>query len=347
MTRVRGSSRRHERPEGVAEGSVVTVLRVPPEVAGQRLDVFVQSQLKRTSRTRAQYIVRNSAYGSDGRKLAPNDRVRPEQHILLWRPPWDETPVPTTVPVLYEDEHLLAVDKPAMLPVHPTARYHRNTLIVVLKAQRPEQEFLSLGHRLDRETSGVMLVSKTRACDRALKKQLEAREGIDKTYTALTWGVPDPGDGARRFRCERALALDEANALRVKMRISDAPGALHASTVFEVLETRQGGMAGRLRTYALVRCELETGRQHQIRVHLASLGAPVVGDKLYGPDERAFARSADGELTTDDAAMLEMPRHALHATRLALAHPITGAPLAVEAPLPPDMAAFWAALAPL
>ena len=343
MTRVRGSSGRHDRPEGVAEGSVVTVLRVPPEVAGQRLDVFVQSQLKRTSRTRAQYIVRNSAYGSDGRKLAPNDRVRPEQHILLWRPPWDETPVPTTVPVLYEDEHLLAVDKPAMLPVHPTARYHRNTLIVVLKAQRPEQEFLSLGHRLDRETSGVMLVSKTRACDRALKKQLEAREGIDKTYTALTWGVPDPGDGARRFRCERALALDESSPLRVKMRVSDAPGALHASTVFEVLETRTGASH---RTNALVRCELETGRQHQIRVHLASLGAPVVGDKLYGPDERAFARAADGELTTDDVAMLEMPRHALHATRLALAHPITGAPLAVEAPLPPDMGAFWAALAP-
>jgi 23S rRNA pseudouridine1911/1915/1917 synthase len=348
MTRVRGTSGRlrdSQRPEGVAEGSVVTVLRVPPEVAGQRLDVFVQSQLKRTSRTRAQYIVRNSAYGADGRKLAPNDRVRPEQHVLLWRPPWDETPVPTTVPVLYEDEHLLAVDKPALLPVHPTARYHRNTLIVVLKAQRPEDEFLSLGHRLDRETSGVMLVSKTRACDRALKKQLEAREGIDKTYVAITWGVPDGGNGARRFRCERAMELDESSKLRVKMRVSDAPGALRASTVFEVLETRAGGPPpGPTRTYALVRCELETGRQHQIRVHLASLGAPVVGDKLYGPDDRAFARAADGELTADDVAMLELPRHALHAARLALPHPITGAPLAVEAPLPPDMAGFWGAL---
>lgn len=354
MTRVRGSSDRHERPEGVAEGSVVTVLRVPPEVAGQRLDVFVQSQLKRTSRTRAQFIVRNSAYGSDGRKLAPNDRVRPEQHILLWRPPWDETPVPLPnggVPVLHEDEHLLAVDKPAMLPVHPTARYHRNTLIVVLKAQRPADEFLSLGHRLDRETSGVMLVSRTRACDRALKKQLEARKGIEKTYLALTWGVPDPGDGARRFRCERSLELDDASKLRVKMRVSDAPGALRAATVFEVLETRTrartgGGAPGRERPYALVRCLLETGRQHQIRVHLASLGAPVVGDKLYGPDERAFARAADGELTEDDVTMLELPRHALHAARLALPHPITGAPLAVEAPLPADIAAFWSALAP-
>ena len=87
-----------------------------------------------------------------------------------------------------------------------------------------------------------------------------------------------------------------------------------------------------------MRCDLETGRQHQIRVHLAALGAPIVGDKLYGPDERAFARGADGELTDDDVALLELPRHALHAARLALAHPITGEPLVVEAPLPADMA---------
>src|SRR5579884_3158940 len=232
MTRLRAHEIRPDRPAGVAEGSVVTVLRVPPEVAGQRVDVFVQSQLKRTSRTRAQAIVRASAYDASGRKLATNDRVRAEQQIHLWRAPWDETPVPLEIPVLYEDEHLLAVDKPAMLPVHPTARYHKNTLIKVLQAARPADAFLSLGHRLDRETSGVMLVSKTRACDRALKKQLEARENIEKTYVALTWGVPDAGDGARRFRCERAMELDETSTLRVKMRVSDAPGALHAATVF-------------------------------------------------------------------------------------------------------------------
>ncbi|HEY8090495.1 MAG TPA: RluA family pseudouridine synthase [Polyangiaceae bacterium] len=341
MTRVRGSSR-PERPEGVAEGSVVTVLRVPPEVAGQRVDVFVQSQLHRTSRTRAQTIVRLSAYDGSGRKLVPNDRVRPEQRILLWRAPWDETPVPVEVPVLYEDEHLLAVDKPAMLPVHPTARYHNNTLIKVLQAQRPDAAFLSLGHRLDRETSGVMLVSKTRACDRALKKQLEARADIEKTYLAITWGTPDRGDGATTFRYERAVAPDDANPLRVKMRLSDAAGALHAATVFAIVETRTSASGA---TYALVRCTLETGRQHQIRLHLASLGAPVVGDKLYGPDERAFARAADGELTAADSARLELPRHALHAARLALAHPVTGVALAVEAPLPADMRSFWDALA--
>jgi 23S rRNA pseudouridine1911/1915/1917 synthase len=341
MTRLRASETNVVRPQGVAEGSVVSVFRVPAEVAGQRLDVFVQSQLRRTSRTRAQAIVRASAYDATGRKLGPNHRVRPDQHVLLWRAPWDETPVPVQVPVLYEDEHLLAVDKPALVPVHPTARYHRNTLIKVLAAARPDVPFLSLAHRLDRETSGVIVVSKTRACDRAIKKQLERREGVDKTYVAITWGVPDRGDGAKSFRFERSMELDPTSALRVKMRISDAPGALYAATGFHIEEVRRGPSGAR---YARVRCRLETGRQHQIRVHLAALGAPVVGDKLYGPDERAVARAADGQLTAEDQARLELPRHALHAARLELAHPITGAPLVLDAPLPRDMADFWAGL---
>jgi 23S rRNA pseudouridine1911/1915/1917 synthase len=341
MTRLRAFDATSFRPPGVEDDAVVSVFRVPPEVAGQRLDLFVQSQLHRTSRTRAQTIVRASAYDASGRRLKPNDRVRAEQHILLWRPAWDETPVPLDIPVLYEDEHLMAVAKPALLPVHPTARYHKNTLIKLLQAARPECAFLSLGHRLDRETSGVILISKTRACDRALKKQLADREDIEKTYYAITWGVPDRGDGATTFRCERSLRLDAESPLRVKMCISDAPDAIHAATVVHVEEVRRSDSG---RTYALVRCALETGRQHQIRVHLASLGAPVVGDKLYGPDDRAFARSADGELTAEDEAWLELPRHALHAARLALAHPITGQPLAVEAPLPPDLEAFWESL---
>jgi 23S rRNA pseudouridine1911/1915/1917 synthase len=341
MTRLRAFDATPFRPEGVDEDAVVSVFRVPPEVAGQRLDVFVKSQLHRTSRTRAQTIVRASAYDASGRRLRPNDRVRADQHILLWRPAWDETPVPLDIPVLYEDEHLLAVAKPANLPVHPTARYHKNTLIKLLQAARPDCAFLSLGHRLDRETSGVMLVSKTRACDRALKKQLAERDDIEKEYMAITWGIPDRGDGAPSFRYERPLALDTESPLRVKMRISEATGALRASTRIRVEEVRRSASN---RAYALVRCELETGRQHQIRVHLASLGAPVVGDKLYGPDERAFARSADGELTAQDLARLELPRHALHAARLALAHPMTGRPLAVEAQLPSDLEDFWASL---
>jgi 23S rRNA pseudouridine1911/1915/1917 synthase len=341
MSRLRASEVRFTRPAGMTEEAVVSVFRAPPEVAGQRLDVFMRDQLHRTSRTRAQSIVRASAYDAGGRKLEPNHRVQSDQHILLWRAPWDETPTAVDLPVLYEDEHLLAIDKPALLPVHPTARYHRNTVIKVLQAARPQSEFLSLGHRLDRETSGVMLITKTRACDRLLKKQLELRRDIAKTYVAMTWGVPDRGDGAKSFRYLRKLEVDIANPLRVKMRTSDAPDALHAATFIEVLEVRSG-LDGR--SYALVRCGLETGRQHQIRVHLAALGAAVVGDKLYGPDERAFARAADGELTAADHAMLQMDRHALHAARLELAHPVTGHFLAIEAPLPADMGEFWALL---
>ncbi len=338
MSRLRASEMTLVRPAEVPDGSVVSVFRVPPEVAGQRLDVFVQSQLNRTSRTRVQAIVRASAFDASGRRLKPNDRVQPEQHIMLWRAPWDETPVPADIPVLWEDDHLLVVSKPALLPVHPTARYWKNTLIKALQAARPAGAFLSLGHRLDRETSGVIALSKTRECDRALKRMLEARRDVEKTYVAITWGVPDRGDGASAFRLERSMELDRAHPLRVKMRVSDAADALYAATRFEVQATCQSA-AGR--AYAWVRCDLETGRQHQIRLHLASLGAAVVGDKLYGPDERAFARAADGELTAADAAQLELPRHALHAARLALPHPIHGHPLAIEAPVPADMADFW------
>jgi 23S rRNA pseudouridine1911/1915/1917 synthase len=260
---------------------------------------------------------------------------------MLWRPPWDEAAVPTDLPVLWEDEHLLAVDKPAPLPVHPTARYHKNTLIKLLQAARPEWPFLSLGHRLDRETSGVILVSKTRSCDRALKKLLEERFEVAKTYLAITWGVPDPGDGSRSFRYERRMELDVTHPLRVKMRLREAPEAMYAATRIDVQAVRHDV---RGHSYALVRCGLETGRQHQIRLHLASLGAPVVGDKLYGPDEGTFARAADGQLTGDDLVRLEMPRHALHAARMSLPHPITGTPLIIEAPLAADIAEFWASL---
>jgi 23S rRNA pseudouridine1911/1915/1917 synthase len=341
MSRLRASEVAFTRPPGMTEEAVVSVFRAPPEVAGQRLDIFMRDQLHRTSRTRAQLIVRASAYDAGGRKLGPNHRLQPDQNILLWRAPWDETPAPVDLPVLYEDEHLLAIDKPALLPVHPTARYHRNTVIKVLQAARPDSEFLSLGHRLDRETSGVMLITKTRACDRALKKQLEERRDIAKTYITITWGVPDRGDGATSFRFLRNLEVDIDNPLRVKMRTSDAANSLYAATWFDVLEVRHGPEE---RSYALVRCALETGRQHQIRVHLAALGASVVGDKLYGPDERAFARAADGELTADDHAMLQMARHALHAARLDLAHPMTRDRLVIEAPLPGDMTDFWASL---
>ena len=345
MTRLRASESTFVRPGGVPEGSIVSVFRVPPEVAGQRLDVFLQSQLRRTSRTRTQVIMRASAYGPEGRPLRKNDRVRAEQLVLLWRPPWDEDPVPTDIPILYEDDHLLVVDKPAHLPVHPTARYFKNTVIRLLSDARPG-EFLSLVHRIDRETSGVLILAKSAAADRHVKRQLELREGVEKSYGAITWGVPaDPEQGGTsrslrplRFRYSRSLELDPDNPIKVKMRVGQTSDAMQAATWFEVeaLGTKDG------RVYARVACDLETGRQHQIRVHLATLGTPIVGDKLYGPDEGCFTRNADKELTAEDLEVLELPRHALHARRVAFAHPSTGERLEVTAPWPAELVAFWA-----
>jgi 23S rRNA pseudouridine1911/1915/1917 synthase len=237
--------------------------------------------------------------------------------------------------------------------VHPTARYYRNTLIKVLEQERPDQ-FLQLVHRIDRETSGVLLVAKDAESDRMMKKQFEERADVEKGYRALTWGVPGTGafvatsgiqrnaEDPRAFRYEQSIELDPTNSTGVKMRLGASDDALHAATRFTVLGVRtEDG-----RAYSDIACDLETGRQHQIRIHLASLGAPIVGDKLYGPDERLFARGADGELTTEDLAMLELPRHALHAARLAFNHPRTGARIEVRAPMPEELAEFWNALEP-
>jgi 23S rRNA pseudouridine1911/1915/1917 synthase len=152
-------------------------------------------------------------------------------------------------------------------------------------------------------------------------------DAVKKTYVAVTHGVP------KVDFCELPVELDTENSLRVKMRIA-APGVgLEARTGIEIVESRAG--------YALCRLALHTGRQHQIRLHLAALGCPVVGDKLYGPDERMLARAADGELTEEDWRLLEHPRQLLHAERYDFIHPMTGEPLRLLAPLPQDLRTFW------
>jgi 23S rRNA pseudouridine1911/1915/1917 synthase len=316
-----------------------------------RLDRFLPSQLRSTSRTRAQAIILNSAFSWEGKRLRPSDRVRGEDRIALWRPAFDELEAPEELTILYEDEFLLAVDKPPLMTVHPTARHHHHTVIKRLESLRPG-EFFSLVHRLDRETSGVLLVARSPEADSAFKRHLEERslESVraltspsrpdaevaaadgptalrcDKTYLAITWGVPPNGS------VDLPLEPDPS-PLRVKMRVATGGGGLPSRTDVQVLDQRAG--------YALVRCDLYTGRQHQIRVHLAHLGTPVVGDKLYGPDERLLARAADRELTAEDLARLELPRHALHAHEYRLEHCFSKEPLSITSPLAADLQRFW------
>lgn len=329
-----------DRPPGVAEDAILRVIRVPPESQGMRLDRFLAHELRATSRTRAQAIIETSAFSWDGRRLRSSDRLRAEQQVVLWRPALDEDPPPHQIEVIYEDEHLLVVNKPPLMTVHPTARHHRHTVIKQLDEARPG-EYLSLIHRLDRETSGILLVAKSKEADSRFKVQLEKRskaaaraaelgaptlDAADKSYVAITRGKPVEG-------LIDAPLTEDPSPLRVKMMVAPPGTGLAARTGVTLLAT-----AGE---YSLVRCDLFTGRQHQIRVHLAQLGTPIVGDKLYGADERLLARSADRELTEDDVIALELPRHALHAAIYRLEHVFTGESAVFTAPLPQDLRDFW------
>ncbi|HTJ83141.1 MAG TPA: RluA family pseudouridine synthase [Polyangiaceae bacterium] len=349
MTRLRAHTLgdAFERPDGVDENAVVTALRVPPESQGMRLDRFVQSQLKRTSRTRAQRIVDVSAFSPEGKALRSSDRVRAEQLVMLWRAPWDEEEVDTPLTILERDDALLAVDKPPFVPVHPTARYYRSTVVKRLEAMFPEARHY-LAHRLDKDTSGVLLISLTSEADRHVKKQFagldpatgkpSARRFVEKSYLAIARGWPEED----RYRVDLPLEEDSASRLRVKMRVAKPGLGLVARTTCEVRGRRLRRETGE--RYCLVACGLETGRQHQIRVHLAATGTPLVGDKLYGGDAERHARGVDGTLTDADRAALELPRQALHAHTLELDHPSTGARVRFESALPKDLADFWGAL---
>jgi 23S rRNA pseudouridine1911/1915/1917 synthase len=310
------------------------MLRVPPELAGLRLDVFLSLSLRSTSRTRAKLIAKSAAFNLAGKRLRPNQRLRAEDLVVLWRVPKDQHDDTIQLPELYRDDHLLVVDKPPGLTVHPTASHYHSTVLKVLERRFGEQAFLSLVHRLDKDTSGILLIALSAAADRAFKMLLEGTielpPGIDatvrKSYQAITWGVPEDG------LIDAPLEPDP-HPVRVKMRVAQPGSGVEAQTFIEVEDRADG--------YALVRCHLLTGRQHQIRVHLASRGTPVVGDRLYGPDIELHRRGADGLLSESDLELLEMPRQALHAARYALPHALTWEPLDLRAPLPLDMVEFW------
>ncbi len=328
------------RPRELDPRTTARTLRVAPELAGTRLDVFLKLMLRHTSRTQAKKIARFGAYSPEGSKLRPNQRLRAEQHVVLWRVPVDELDPDLELPAVYEDDDLLVINKPPGLTVHPTASHYHRTVTRILEAQRPELQ-VSLVHRLDQDTSGILLIAKHTAADRAFKMLLEGTlrlpadcaTPLRKTYRAITWGRPPEG------LCQLPLERDVDNPLRVKMQVAKPNTGLEALTQITVVAQR-----GR---YCLVECGLLTGRQHQIRVHLAALGTPVVGDRLYGPDERLHARGADGELTDADRALLELPRQALHAHRYELPHALTFAPLDLRAPLASDMVDFWESKAEL
>jgi 23S rRNA pseudouridine1911/1915/1917 synthase len=229
--------------------------------------------------------------------------------------------------VLYEDDDLLAINKPAGMVVHPSYKNAGGTLMngVLERAKSwPEGSRPGLLGRLDKDTSGVVVVAKRPAVHAALQRAMDARR-IDKDYAAIVWGRPSPARGTID------LALDRDPWDRRRITVTDR-GGQPSVTKYERLAVAPDN------AFSLVRCRLITGRTHQIRVHLAARGWPIVGDAVYGRKRKG------GEPAPLDETALAFPRQALHAWRLSLRQPTSGEPMEIVAPLPADMQRLAAAL---
>jgi 23S rRNA pseudouridine1911/1915/1917 synthase len=299
-------------------------LAVQPQYQGWRLDRFIKACIPRLSRSRIQQMI-HAQRELQGLCLRPADRVRGGDEICLLRPRPHEPDVPREFRVLFSDGQLMAIDKPAGLPVHATARFHKNTLTCLLR-ERFGEPCPTLAHRLDRETSGLMLLGQTREAGVALKALFRERR-VHKRYLALVHGCPDPTSGT----IELPLGPDTASGIRVKMGV--VQGGFPARTRYHVLERRGD--------FSLLEAFPETGRQHQIRAHLGALGVPLVGDKLYGPDPSLFLEFIETGWSASLSERLLLPRHALHAADASFPHPVSQAPTHLSCDLPLDLRRFW------
>jgi 23S rRNA pseudouridine1911/1915/1917 synthase len=324
-------------------------LIVPPELAGLRLDHFVKTQIVRLSRTKIQSIIdtqlrrvarsgsggpRSTAEGgaevSDGYAPKPATIVAAGDHFVIRREAKPEPPCPRTFGVVHSDDRVIVVDKPAGLPVHASAKFYFNTLARVLAERYPDEPELQLCHRLDRETSGCLVVARDKAAAAFVKSAIADKRGTTKQYLAIVSGQP-PWDEARVLDVPLRISTEADATKLATVRVIPNDGGLEAITRVRV-ERRSG-------PYALVRCTLVTGRQHQIRVHLAHAGYPIVGDKIYAHGDDAFIAYCDEGLTPELAELFVLPRHALHAAAISVPHP-DGGRVTAEAPLPADMAAL-------
>lgn len=280
---------------------------------GQRVDAFLPSCLARFSRTRIRALVDAGAVLVDGRAVKPGRRLRSGERVVVT---WDEADKPDLVrdsvplEVLHEDGWVLAVNKPAGMPVQPRHRFEGGSLVNAVLGHLGLAGDRGPGvlHRLDRDTSGVVLVAKTDEARGFLGQQFERRK-VEKEYVALVHGVPDPPEG----EVELPLGVDPQDRLRMVVGGLDPRPAL---TRYRVVEPLAGG------SHAWVALWPRTGRTHQLRVHLAAIGHPILADDFYAPRKGP-------EVT--------LRRQALHARRIAFRHPEDGRPFAVLAPLPADL----------
>lgn len=308
---------------GQEAGLLTDWVDVPFEVQkpqdGLRVDAYLAKRLRRYSRSAVQKMIDGGQVFLAGRAVKPATRLAAGQTVIVRYPRQAEPAAPVNrLEVVFEDDWLLAVDKPGMVLSHPTDRIVENAVTTIVKRQFPGHK-LHLVHRLDRETSGVLLLAKDPATARLLTNAFFERE-VRKLYIALTAG---------RFAWTRKTVnapIDrEGGEIKVRQTVGAGQSAV---TSFERLAAND--------SLSLIAARPKTGRLHQIRVHLAHLGHPVLGDKLYTGDGAYYMKAVRRELGARDLAALGAPRQMLHARTLELSHPITEKKLRLQAPLPED-----------
>lgn len=324
-------------------------LTVNTEENGQRLDRFIAARLPDLSRSRVRGLIEDGRVSGPERTIvAPDYRVKPAEVFCIDVP----EPVPAapeaediSLNVLYEDDALIVIDKPAGLVVHPAAGHWSGTLVNALIAHCGESlsgiggvKRPGIVHRLDKDTSGVMVVAKTDAAHQALAAQFadHGREGgLTRRYLALVWGVPSPQKGV--IVCN--IGRHPTNRLKMSVVRN---GGKNAITEYQLKQTFYETFKESMTPIAsLVACTLKTGRTHQIRVHMTHLGHPIIGDTLYGG---GFSSKTRALPLKGRSAIVTLKRQALHAAILGFHHPIHGKFLQFHSELPEDMRAVAEAL---
>ena len=301
---------------------------LPGGLAGLRLDQALARELPQYSRARLQAWIEAGAVTVDGRRPRGKDKVLGGERVeIAARLEADDRVAAEARPlaVIHEDRSLFVINKPAGMVVHPGAGNPRHTLQNALLALDPKLALVpraGLVHRLDKDTSGLLVVARTPEAHARLVAALAERE-IERSYLAICTGVMTGGGTV-----DAPIGRHRAQRTRMAVRNDGREAVTH----YRVVQ--------RYRAHTLVRVQLETGRTHQIRVHLAHIGYPIIGDPVYAGRRRLPAGCSPALV----AALSAFPRQALHAARLALAHPMTGRSLEWEAPLPEDMAGLVAAL---
>lgn len=307
------------------------LLEIPNDLAGLRLDQALPKLLPDYSRSRLQGWIKDESVRVDGQAATGKQKVYGGERVeITLQPPLEESAFKAEdidLNIVYEDEHILVINKPAGMVVHPAAGNWAGTLLNALLHHLPQLHDLpraGIVHRLDKDTSGLLVVAKTIAAQTSLVRQLQART-VKREYRALVWGQVWKNGTVD-------TEIGRHPHARTKMAVTRT-GGKPAITHYEVLE--------RFAVHSYLRCRLETGRTHQIRVHMQHIGAPIVGDPVYGL--RGIVPNKSMTPTLREALKV-FKRQALHAVRLGLIHPATGEFMEWQIELPADMKALLEAM---